>query len=167
MRTTTILGLTKANGLLLLFFILAPLLIGYAGSAFTMPQIPGWYAELVKPALNPPSFVFGPVWTTLYVLMGIAAFRVFKKRGVRPAIARTALILYVVHLFVNLAWSLAFFAGQSPDGAVAVIAVLWAMIVSLVFLFSRIDTWAAMLLIPYLLWVSFASYLNIAIALLN
>jgi tryptophan-rich sensory protein len=167
MRKTTILGLTKANGLLLIAFMLAPLLIGYVGSAFTMPQIPGWYAELVKPALNPPSFVFGPVWTTLYLLMGIAAFRIFKKRDAHPQLARRALILYGVHLFVNLAWSLVFFGGQDPEMAVAVIALLWAMIVSLVLLFSRIDKPAALLLLPYLLWVSFASYLNIAIAILN
>jgi len=167
MSTPRVLGMTPANGFLLIAFIAAPLLIGYVGSLATMPQIPDWYAGLTKPALNPPSWVFGPVWTTLYVLMGIAAFRVFKKRAKAPKLARKALGLYALHLLVNLSWSLVFFAGQNPMNAVAIIFLLWAMIVSLVLFFSRIDKWAAYLLIPYLLWVTFATYLNIAIAVLN
>ncbi len=166
-RTPTILGMRPADGLLLLASIALPLLIGYAGSAFNMPQIPGWYQGLVKPDLNPPSWVFGPVWTTLYVLMGIAAFRVFKRRNKASRLARRALILYGIHLLVNLAWSIVFFGSQDPESAVAVIVLLWSMIVSLVLHFSRIDNWAALLLVPYLGWVTFATYLNISIALLN
>lgn len=159
--------MSPANGFLLLASIALPLLIGYVGSAFTMPQIPGWYADLLKPTLNPPSWVFGPVWTTLYVLMGIAAFRVFKKRAKAPKLAKKALGLYAVHLFVNLSWSLVFFAGQDPESAIAVILLLWAMIITLVLWFSRIDKWAALMLVPYLAWVTFATYLNISIAVLN
>lgn len=149
----------------LLLSIALPLSIGFAGSIAVMPMIAGWYAGLLKPALNPPAFVFGPVWTLLYVLMGIAAYRIFRKRDQKGAIP--ALILYGVHLIVNFAWSFVFFGSQSVIGGVAVIAVLWIMIVALVVLFFRIDRTAGYLLLPYLAWVSFAAYLNVSIALLN
>lgn len=153
--------------LLLAVFVAVPLSIGFLGSIVTMPIIDGWYSGLVKPALNPPSFIFGPVWTTLYVLMGIASYRVFRKRAVNKTVAWKALGLYGVHLLVNLSWSFVFFGGQNPEGAVAVIILLLAMILVLMLLFSRIDKWAAFLLVPYLAWVSFATYLNTSIAQLN
>ena len=165
--TPTVFGMRPKDGFLLIAAIALPLIIGYIGSAFTMPNVEGWYDGLVKPALNPPSSVFGPVWTTLYVLMGIASFRVFKARAKAPKLARKALILYGIHLLVNLSWSLVFFGGQDPEGAVAVIVLLLAMIVSLFLLFSRIDRWAGALLVPYFFWVSFATYLNVSIAALN
>lgn len=166
-NSPTVLGMRPKDGFLLIALIALPLLIGYVGSMFTMPQIPGWYDQLVKPALNPPSAVFGPVWTTLYVLMGIASFRVFKARHKAPKLARKALVLYGIHLLVNLSWSLVFFGGQDPESAVAVIVLLLAMIVSMFLLFSRLDRWAGALLVPYFFWVSFATYLNVSIAALN
>ena len=153
--------------LLLAAFIAAPLLIGFVGSVFTTPQIPGWYAGLIKPDLNPPSWIFGPVWTTLYILMGIASYRVYLKRAKFPKLTVRAFSLYAVHLLVNLSWSLVFFAAQSPMGAVWMIGLLWVMIVALIGMFARIDKLAALLLVPYLAWVTFATYLNISIALIN
>lgn len=163
--TPTILGMRPLHGFALLGAIALPLLIGYLGSSFTMEAIPTWYAGLVKPLLNPPSWVFGPVWTTLYVLMGIASFLVF--RAFPQKGTTTALVVYKVHLLVNLAWSIVFFGMRNPEGAIAVIALLWLMIVWLTWSFYRLNRWAAYLLVPYLLWVSFATYLNVSIALLN
>ena len=167
MSRTSIFGMQPKNGALLLVFVFSALLVGYIGSYFTTPYIPTWYASLIKPELMPPSFVFGPVWSVLYVLMGIAAFRVYLKRKKAPKLASRALLLYGVHLLVNLAWSIVFFAGQNPNGAVAVIALLWSMIIAMVLMFSRIDKPASYLLIPYLAWVTFATYLNVSISMLN
>ena len=152
---------------LLLLSVLVPLGIGFLGSFATMPAIPGWYAELVKPALNPPSYVFGPVWTLLYVFMGIAAFRVYQARQKNITLATKVLSLYGVHLLVNLSWSLVFFGGQNPEAALAVIALLLAMVAVLTLLFSKVDKMAGLLFVPYLAWVSFATYLNASIMQLN
>ncbi len=153
--------------LILALAIALPLIAGFAGSLFTTPQIPGWYAGLVKPFLNPPSWIFAPVWTLLYVLMGCASYLIFKNRNVNKSLAHKALGLYAVHLLVNLSWSLVFFGGQNPDMALAIIALLWAMIVVLALLFSRISKLAGLLLVPYLFWVTFATYLNASIVFLN
>lgn len=153
--------------LILVLAIALPLIAGFAGSLFTTPQIPGWYAGLVKPFLNPPSWIFAPVWTLLYVLMGYASYLIFRNRNVNKSLAHKALGLYGVHLVVNLSWSLVFFGGQNPDMALAIIALLWAMIVVLALLFSRINKRAALLLVPYLFWVTFATYLNASIVFLN
>lgn len=153
------------NILIFLVAIALPLAAGFLGSGATMPAIPGWYAGLVKPLLNPPSFVFAPVWTLLYVLMGIASYRIYIKRNVAGAVP--ALLVYGAHLLVNLAWSLVFFGAQNIEAGVMVIIALWLMIVSLIVMFSRIDKIAGWLLVPYLLWVTFATYLNVSIAFLN
>ena len=164
---TKLFGMDPKYGFLLLASVGIALLAGNIGSLFTMPAIPGWYADLVKPLLNPPSWVFGPVWTLLYILMGIAAFRVFIHRTKSPRIATKALLLYGVHLVVNTSWSVVFFGGQNPEGAVGVIILLWLMIVLMTLMFMRVDRLAALLMLPYLVWVTFATYLNVAIALLN
>lgn len=153
--------------LILILAIALPLIAGFAGSLFTTPQIPGWYEGLVKPFLNPPSWIFAPVWTLLYVLMGYASYLVYKNRNINKNLANKALGLYAVHLLANLSWSLVFFGGQNPDMALAIIALLWAMIVVLALLFSRINKRAALLLVPYLFWVTFATYLNASIVFLN
>ena len=159
--------MTIRTTLLLIGSVALALWIGFIGSFFTMSAIPGWYAGLVKPALNPPSYVFGPVWTVLYVFMGIAAFRVYLKRAKAPLLARKALALYGAHLLVNLSWSLIFFGGKNIEAALAVIVLLAAMIAVLMLFFSRIDKTAGLLMAPYLFWVIFATYLNASILMLN
>ena len=140
--------------------------IAFVGSYFTAGSVDTWYNTLNKPALNPPSWIFGPVWTLLYALMAIAAWRVYERRNSYVP-ARSLLGVYAIHLVVNALWSFAFFGQQSPEWALAVIAVLWLMIVYLAFNFYRADRVAGWMLAPYLAWVSFASYLNLSIVLLN
>lgn len=133
-----------------------------AGSQF----MPGeWYASLAKPSWNPPSWVFAPVWTTLYVLMAVAAWLVWRRAGF--AGARLALGCYLLQLVLNAAWSWLFFGRQSIDGALADIIVLWVLIVATTLLFLRHSRAAAALFVPYLAWVSFATVLNLALAHLN
>lgn len=143
-----------------------PLLAGFVGSIFTSPAIPNWYANIIKPELNPPSWVFGPVWTTLYVLMGVAAFLVWKT-GFENKKVKVALGIFLFQLVLNSLWSIVFFSLQSPGGALVVIALLWISIVINIAAFAKISKPAAWLLLPYILWVSFASYLNYSIWTLN
>ncbi len=159
--------------------LLLPQLAGGIGALFTSSRIPTWYAALEKPALNPPSWVFGPVWTLLFILMGVAAFLVWRRlpgSGIRKQIYKftgmhnhitMALALFLFQLFLNTLWSILFFGLQSPGLALLEIAALWLAIVATMLSFYRISRVAAYLLIPYLLWVSFASYLNYAIWSLN
>ncbi len=144
---------------------------GIIGSVFTMPSIAGWYAGIVKPALNPPAWVFGPVWTTLYALMGIAAWLVWKQwdQG-NPSTklkVKIALAIFGLQLFLNAIWSIIFFGLQNPGWALIDIAALWLAIVWTMVVFYKISKPACYLLVPYLLWVSFASYLNYSIWVLN
>jgi tryptophan-rich sensory protein len=139
---------------------------GVIGSLFTTPKIPGWYASLAKPSFTPPSWLFGPVWTALYILMGISLFLVWRK-GLAVREVRIALVVFLVQLVLNAAWSLAFFGGESPGAGLAVIIPLWIGIVASIALFAPISKGAAILLVPYLLWVSFATILNGSIYLLN
>lgn len=141
-------------------------LAGVVGSIFTTPSIPGWYAGLVKPALNPPSWVFGPVWTTLFVLMGIAAFLVWRKGLVRRDV-KNALGIFIIQLILNTLWSVIFFGLHSPGGALIEIIFLWLAILATIISFAKISKPAAWLLVPYILWVSFAAYLNYSIWALN
>lgn len=138
---------------------------GFLGSAFTVPNIPTWYAGLAKPALNPPNWIFAPVWTTLFVLMAIAAWIVWERRA--QAGAKLALMAYGAQLALNVLWSYLFFGQQNPGAAFAEIIVLWAMIVLTMVLFWRVNRWAGLLLLPYIAWVSFAAYLNFSIWQLN
>jgi benzodiazapine receptor len=146
-------------------------LAGIIGSVFTTPSIDGWYAGLVKPTLNPPAWVFGPVWTTLYALMGIAAFLIWssyakatadKKKGIK-----IALTLFGTQLVLNTLWSIIFFGLHSPGGALIEIMFLWLAILATIIAFAKISKPAAWLLVPYIAWVSFASYLNFMIWMLN
>lgn len=126
-----------------------------------------WYASLNRPAWTPPSWVFGPVWAILYLLMGVAAWRVWMKRGFGDRAARLALALFLVHLVFNAAWTLLFFGAHLLTAAAVEIVSLWLMIVALVALFWRIDRVAGYLLIPYLLWVSYAVTLSVGFAVMN
>ena len=146
---------------------------GIIGSVFTISAIPNWYAGLVKSALNPPSWVFGPVWTTLYALMGISLFLVWKQHSsilenVRMLrMWKIGIAAFFVQLSLNAVWSIIFFGLQNPGWALIDIAFLWLAIVWTITVFYKISKPAAYLLLPYLLWVSFASYLNYSIWALN
>lgn len=172
------------NTFKLIIAIVVSELAGIIGSAFTTPSIAGWYAGLAKPALNPPAWVFGPVWTTLFALMGISAFLIWssyakatedKKKGIK-----IALFLFGIQLVLNTLWSIIFFGLYSPGGALIEIIFLWLAIAATILTFAKISppsssTWtlegqgklAAWLLVPYILWVTFAAYLNWSIYVLN
>lgn len=150
----------------LLGFIAISQCAGLVGSLFTFSAIPTWYATLTKPELTPPNWVFGPVWTTLFTLMGIAAFLVWKKGRRRKAI-RAALMVFSAQLMLNSMWSVLFFGLEDPSAAFVEIVALWFTIVVMIFLFWKIHKTAAWLLAPYILWVTFAGYLNYSILLLN
>ncbi len=147
-------------------------LAGIIGSFFTISAIPTWYAGLMKPALNPPAWVFGPAWTTLYALMGIAAFLIWSSyakasEGQAKRKIKLALGVFGIQLFLNAIWSIIFFGLHSPGWALVDIVLLWLAIVWTMVVFYKISRPAAYLLVPYLLWVSFASYLNYSIWMLN
>jgi tryptophan-rich sensory protein len=154
------------KGIRVLAFVLVCELAGVIGSVFTRPSIPGWYAGLVKPSFNPPNWIFGPVWTTLYVLMGIAAFLVYEK-GWKKREVRKALGVFAAQLVLNALWSIVFFGAHQILGAAVLIVILWTLIAASIWLFSRISKAAAYLLVPYILWVSFATVLNISLYVLN
>jgi len=141
-------------------------LAGVLGSLFTTPNIQIWYDLLNKPAVNPPSWVFGPVWTTLYFLMGVAAYLVWKQ-GTKDKNVRIALRFYVLQLLVNIIWSYAFFGAHSPLAGLCVIAGLWLFIAATILVFQKVSKLAAWLMIPYIVWVSFATYLNFSLWILN
>lgn len=150
----------------LTFFILISQAAGLVGSLFTTPAIPGWYASLDKPEFSPPNWVFAPVWTTLYLLMGIAAFLVWHRGGPSSAVRR-ALAVFWVQLALNAAWSILFFGLRSPLLGLIGIAALWLAIVVTIARFAPLSRLAAWLLAPYLAWVSFAALLNFEIYRLN
>jgi tryptophan-rich sensory protein len=144
--------------------LLLPQIAGGLGAFFTLSSVQSWYLTLNKPSWNPPSWLFGPVWTTLYVLMGIACFLIWKSEHPRK---KQVLTLYFLQLFLNSLWSPAFFGAQNPMLGMLVIVPMWASILTCIIFFRKINTWAAVLMIPYLLWVSFATVLNATIWYLN
>ena len=146
--------------------ILVCLMAGFIGSFFTSPAIQGWYANVTKPSFNPPNWIFAPMWTLLFILMGIAVALVLSKGWSVPSV-KIAVILFGVHLILNVLWSVFFFGMQNPALAFVEIIILWLMIALLIFLFFKIDMRAGWLMIPYILWVSFAAILNFAIWRLN
>lgn len=149
-----------------LLFVFVCEMAGIIGSFFTRASVKSWFVLLNKPSFNPPSWVFGPVWTILYFMMGISAFLIFQKLN-ENSLAKISLIIFFVHLVFNMTWSLAFFGLQNPFLAFVNIIVLLIFIVVLIFLFYKIDKTASYLLIPYLLWTSFATILNFSIWRLN
>lgn len=154
-----------ANLLMLAFFVGLALAVGYLGSQATTPALDPWYAGLTKPALNPPNWVFPVVWTSLFVLMGIAAWAVWRTAGLEGA--GGTLSVYLIQLGLNLTWSVLFFGQQRPDLAFMEIWALLAAIVLMLALFWRHSRIAGLLIVPYLVWVSFAAYLNFSIVALN
>jgi tryptophan-rich sensory protein len=139
---------------------------GMIGTVFTISAIPTWYSTLIKPALNPPSWVFGPAWTTLYALMGIAAFLIWKK-GFEKKEVKSALRVFGLQLALNAIWTPVFFGLHNPGFAYFIIVALWFSIIWTMIKFYKINKTATYLLIPYILWVSFAAYLNLKIWTLN
>lgn len=158
------------NGAKLLITVGGSLLAGIIGSVFTTSAIPTWYATLVKPELSPPNWIFGPVWTTLYILMGIAAFLIWSSPATDASARKNralALTLYCIQLVLNTLWSIIFFGLKSPGIALGEITLLWVTIAATIIAFGKISKPATWLLVPYILWVSFAGYLNYAIWMLN
>ena len=157
---------TKESLFLLVVSIAIPLLAGFIGSIATSGSVSSWYQTINKPSFNPPDWVFGPVWTTLFILMGISLYIVWSK-GLKKKGVKKALSVFGVQLALNILWSFLFFGLKSPLYGLIEIIILWAAILYTIILFYRVSRTAAYLLIPYILWVSFAFVLNLAIFILN
>ncbi|MDP4195414.1 MAG: TspO/MBR family protein [Bacteroidota bacterium] len=139
---------------------------GLIGYLFTSPAIPTWYIDLVKPSFNPPMWIFGPVWVFIYFLMGISLFFVWK-RGIKGSNVFKAAFLFAIQLILNVLWSYIFFGLHNPRAALYEIVVLWGAIAITIVEFFKIRKVAAYLLMPYILWVTFALILNYSIWQLN
>lgn len=148
----------------LIVALLVPQLAGIVGTIFTVKNIPYWYANLNKPSFSPPNWIFGPVWIVLYLLMGISLYLNWVNKGAQ---AKFNVRLFFVHLIYNAIWSPIFFGARNPLLALMVIAVMWLLIVLMIVKFHKTNKTSAYLLIPYLLWVSFASVLNYFVWKLN
>ena len=138
---------------------------GGLGALFNVNSIPTWYRTINKSKLNPPNWVFGPVWTTLFLLMAIAAWLVWQVRAQDGA--SVALWTYGLQLVLNVMWSAIFFGLKRPGWAFVEIIILWLAILATIYSFSAVSGLAAWLLVPYILWVSFAAYLNFSVWRLN
>jgi translocator protein len=154
------------NWLKLLISLIIPQLVAAGGAYFTITGVGSWYTQINKPDWNPPSWVFGPVWTTLYVLMGISFFLVWKS-GATPTVKKTAIFFWMAQLVANFFWSFIFFGQQAIGLAFLEILLLWVFILLTIFSFAKISKLAAWLLVPYISWVSFAAILNYTIWKLN
>jgi len=141
-------------------------LVAFLGSAFTTPSITTWYVTLNKPFFNPPNWIFAPVWTILFFMMGISLYKVWTKNS-NDKKKEQAIKIFIFQLILNLFWSLAFFGLHQPLLALITIVFLWIAILMTIKYFLKISKSAAYLLVPYILWVSFASILNLAIVILN
>lgn len=150
----------------LVISIIICLAAGFIGSIFTNRSIPTWYESLKKPSFNPPGWLFGPVWTALFILMGISLFLVWQK-GLNYNGVKIALIVFGIQLILNILWSILFFGLRSPLVAFIEIIILWILILITILIFYPISKAAAILLLPYILWVSFALILNFSLWQLN
>jgi len=157
----------KISGILrLVASIIICQLAGFIGSIFTRSSIPTWYASLEKPSFTPPNWLFAPVWTILFLLMGVSVFLVWRDRSGSQR-SRVALAIFAIQLVLNMVWSIAFFGFRSPLAGLIVILVLWIAILSTILNFLKVSEIAGILLIPYILWVTFAAVLNVSIFALN
>jgi tryptophan-rich sensory protein len=150
----------------LIFSIFICLFAGFIGSIFTSPAIPTWYARLQKPSFSPPDWVFFPVWTFLFIMMGISLFIIWQK-GCEEKKFKTAIYIFAGQLLLNALWSVVFFGLRSPLLGLMEIIILWIMIYVTILSFMKLSRTAAYFLIPYILWVSFAAFLNFWIWILN
>jgi len=149
----------------LLFWVVLCFAVAGVSGSFTANEIPTWYRTLVRPAIAPPNWLFGPVWTLLYAMMAVAAWQISQAA---PSSLRTwGLLLFLVQLALNFAWSLIFFRYHAIGAALVEVVLLWAAIAASTFVFSRVSPAAAWLMAPYLAWVTFASFLNGAYWRLN
>lgn len=155
-----------SNTIKLMVAVAVPLAIGGLSGLATAKGVETWYPTLAKPSFNPPAWVFGPAWTLLYILMGVALFLVWRQ-GLNTPGVRVALIAFAVQLVLNALWSIIFFGMQSPGWAFVEIILLWLAIVVTLWTFWRVVPAAGWLLAPYLAWVSFATVLNGSIWILN
>jgi tryptophan-rich sensory protein len=140
-------------------------LAGVLGSLFTSPAIPTWYKTLNKPFFTPPDWIFGPVWISLFILMGISLFMIWRRQD-HPRFKLT-LVFFLIQLILNILWSVAFFGLRSPLLGLVDIVLLWVAILLMIQHFSKVSGMAGFLLLPYLLWVGFAALLNFYLWILN
>lgn len=146
--------------------IIACLAIGFMGSLFTSSSIPTWYASLNKPPFSPPNYLFGPVWTVLYILMGIS-FALIWSKGLKSKRVREAVYLFGVQLLLNAIWSPVFFGMRNVLLALIIIIFMWLYILKTIVAFGKVNKLASYLLYPYIAWVSFATILNFSVWILN
>jgi translocator protein len=150
----------------LIISIVIVFLAGAVGTVYTLKEITTWYVSLTKPSWTPPNWAFGPIWSTLYVLMGISLFLVWRK-GLDRKDVRIAILVFAVQLVLNVIWSLVFFATHNIFGGLVLVILLWISILVNIIVFYRISKPAGLILLPYLIWVSIASYLNYSVFILN
>jgi tryptophan-rich sensory protein len=155
----------RSNILKLIASLVIPLAIGAIAGISTSKAIPGWYETLNKPSFNPPNWIFGPVWTTLYFLMGISLFLVWRQNASRER--NNAILVFITQLVLNFCWSFLFFHFHQIGLALVDIVLLWLCIFLMILLFYKIKPVAAYINIPYILWVTFATLLNAAYYFLN
>ncbi len=156
----------KINILKLVASLLLCQAAGIVGAFFTRSAIDTWYAGLNKPFFSPPNWLFAPAWLTLYLLMGVSLYLIWRQ-GLKIKENKKAFCLFLFHLLINALWSIIFFSLRNPFGALICIFLLWVLILVLIKKFFKIEKKSAYLLIPYWLWVSFATILNFAIWQLN
>lgn len=154
------------NAVKLIISIVIPVAVGATAGFFTATGVDSWYQTINKPSWNPPSWIFAPVWTTLYVMMGIALYLVWKSDS-SDNLKKTAISLFAVQLILNFFWSFIFFNQQQPGWALVEIIAMWVFILLTIFAFAQVSKPAAWLLVPYISWVSFATILNYTIWELN
>ncbi len=156
---------TLTNSIALIVFVVICLLVGAMGGVITASSVDTWYQTLQKPVFNPPDWLFAPVWSTLYLMMAVAGWRVWKRVGLTAG--RRAFLVYGLQLVLNLVWSYLFFGIQRIDLALIEIVILLTVIIINMVMFWRIDRLAGILFIPYVLWVFFAQLLNFSLLMLN
>ena len=157
--------MNKTLTLKFLISILLPLSLGAIAGMFTSQSVPEWYATLNRPSFNPPNWIFGPVWTTLYILMGISFFLIWKQEASK--VRNRAILIFLLQLLLNFAWSFIFFYFNMIGLALVEIILLWISIVMMLVVFYKIKPIASYINIPYLLWVTFATVLNASYYFLN
>jgi translocator protein len=151
------------NSIALLVCLLLPLVVGGISGYFTAQNIPTWYVHLNKPFFNPPNYLFAPVWTTLYILMGLSFFLILKQKNVNKKLV----YIFFIQLTLNFAWSFIFFHFHALGLAFIEIILMWISILTMIISFYKVNKVAGLMNVPYLLWVSFASILNFSIYMLN